>query len=125
MDRRQESLAQFHPLISRWFTDRIGWPTDIQQEAWPKIAAGEHVLISAPTGTGKTLAAFLYALNQLISGAWPTGHTGVLYVSPLKALNYDIQRNLLGPREDLKKIFAGAGEPFPDLQVLTRTGDTP
>ena len=71
------------------------------------------------------MAAFLRALNQSITGKSPAGHTSVLYVSPLKALNYDIQRNLLGPREDLKKIFAGAGEPFPDLQVLTRTGDTP
>jgi ATP-dependent Lhr-like helicase len=77
MARRQENLAHFHPLIARWFEERIGRPTDIQQEAWPRIAAGEHVLISAPTGTGKTLAAFLYALNQLITGAWPTGHTSV------------------------------------------------
>jgi ATP-dependent helicase Lhr and Lhr-like helicase len=125
MERRPESLAHFHPLIARWFEEGIGQPTDIQREAWPRIAAGEHLLISAPTGTGKTLAAFLWALNQLIAGKSPTGHTSVLYVSPLKALNYDIQRNLLGPLEELKKIFERAGEAFPDLQVLTRTGDTP
>jgi ATP-dependent helicase Lhr and Lhr-like helicase len=125
MDRSLESLTHFHPLIAGWFTDRIGHPTDVQQQAWPRIATGEHVLITAPTGTGKTLAAFLYALNQLITGAWPTGHTSVLYVSPLKALNYDIQRNLLGPLEELKKVFEGEGEAFPELRVSTRTGDTP
>ncbi len=125
MARRPESLAYFHPLIARWFEETFGSPTDVQQEAWPKIAAGEHVLISAPTGTGKTLASFLYALNQLITGAWPTGHTNVLYVSPLKALNYDIQRNLLGPLDQLKKIFEESGEAFPEIRVLTRTGDTP
>ncbi|MGE5254302.1 MAG: DEAD/DEAH box helicase, partial [Planctomycetaceae bacterium] len=123
--RRTESLNHFHPLIARWFEKQIGRPTDVQQEAWPRIAAGEHVLISAPTGTGKTLAAFLHALNQLITGAWAAGHTSVLYVSPLKALNYDIQRNLLGPLEELKKIFREAGEVFPEIRVLTRTGDTP
>jgi ATP-dependent Lhr-like helicase len=125
MDRRPERLALFHPLIARWFKERVGIPTDVQREAWPKIAAGEHVLISAPTGTGKTLAAFLYALNQLTTGAWPNGHTSVLYVSPLKALNYDIQRNLLGPLEELRKAFEEAGEVFPETRVLTRTGDTP
>jgi ATP-dependent Lhr-like helicase len=125
MARRAESLTHFHPLIARWFEKQIGRPTDVQREAWPKIAAGEHVLISAPTGSGKTLAAFLHALNQLIIGAWAAGHTSVLYVSPLKALNYDIQRNLLGPLEELKKIFREAGEIFPEIRVLTRTGDTP
>ena len=125
MDRRPESLSHFHPLIAGWFTEFVGQPTDVQGLAWPKIAAGEHILISAPTGTGKTLAAFLYALNQLTTGAWPPGHTSVLYVSPLKALNYDIQRNLLGPLEELKEVFEEAGEAFPEIQVLTRTGDTP
>ena len=125
MNRRLERLGHFHPLVTRWFEERVGQPTDIQLQAWPRIAAGGHVLISAPTGTGKTLAAFLYALNRLITGAWPTGHTSVLYVSPLKALNYDIQRNLLGPLEELKKIFEEAGEVFPEIRVLTRTGDTP
>jgi ATP-dependent Lhr-like helicase len=125
VDSRPESLTLFHPLIAKWFTDRVGHPTDIQQEAWPRIAAGEHVLISAPTGTGKTLAAFLYALNQLITGTWPTGQTSVLYISPLKALNYDIQRNLLGPLEELRQAFEETGEVFPEVRVLTRTGDTP
>jgi ATP-dependent Lhr-like helicase len=121
----QNVLSQFHPLIARWFEEQVGWPTDVQQQAWPKIAAHEHLLITAPTGTGKTLAAFLWALNQLIMGQWPDRHTSVLYVSPLRALNYDIQRNLLTPLNELGQIFEEAREDFPDIHVLTRSGDTP
>jgi len=112
-------------LVARWFKERVGKLTDIQQEAWPRIAAGEHVLISAPTASGKTLAAFLWVIHQLITGKWPAGKMSVLYVSPLRALNYDIQRNLLGPLAELKEIFEEAGESFLDIQVLTRSGDTP
>ncbi len=115
----------FHSLVSRWFRDRLGRPTDVQEEAWPRIAAGEHVLISAPTGTGKTLAAFLWALNQLITGVWPPGETRVLYISPLRALNYDIQRNLLQPLAELRELFESKRETFPEIRVLTRSGDTP
>lgn len=121
----QPGLNQFHPLVARWFEERLGEPTAVQREAWPKIAAGEHLLITAPTGSGKTLAAFLWALNQLVTGQWPTGSTSVLYISPLRALNYDIQRNLLGPLDELRKVFETAGEIFPEIRVLTRTGDTP
>jgi len=121
----QSVLTQFHPLVRRWFEEWIGQPTDVQQLAWPKIAAREHLLITAPTGTGKTLTAFLWTLNQWIIGQWPTGHTKVLYVSPLRALNYDIQRNLLGPLSELRQIFKEAEEDFPDIRVLTRSGDTP
>jgi ATP-dependent Lhr-like helicase len=125
VDPKQIVLTQFHPLVTRWFQKRIGRPTDVQQEAWPKIAAGEHLLITAPTGSGKTLTAFLWALNQLITGKWPTGQTSVLYVSPLKALNYDIQHNLFSPLEELRDLWQKAGENFPDIRVLTRSGDTP
>jgi ATP-dependent Lhr-like helicase len=125
MKYSQTVLTQFHPLVAQWFEERVGQPTDVQQKAWPKIAAREHLLITAPTGTGKTLAAFLWALNQLIIGEWPIGHTNVLYVSPLRALNYDIQRNLLGPLSDLRQIFNEAEEDFPEIRVLTRSGDTP
>ena len=83
------------------------------------------MLVTAPTGSGKTLAAFLWALQQLITGEWPTGRTGVLYVSPLRALNNDIQRNLLGPLRELEGVFQRAGERFPEIRVLTRSGDTP
>ena len=125
MKSNHSVLTQFHPLVARWFEERVGQPTDVQQQAWSKIAAREHLLITAPTGAGKTLAAFLLALNQLIIEQWPTGHTNVLYVSPLRALNYDIQRNLLGPLSELRQIFKEAEEDFPDIRVLTRSGDTP
>ena len=119
------SLALFHPLIRQWFQNQIGQPTDVQQQAWPKIASGEHLLITAPTGSGKTLTAFLWALNQLITGEWPAGMTSLIYVSPLRALNYDIQRNLLSPLEELRDLFQRAGKNIPDIHVLTRSGDTP
>jgi len=119
------ALSQFHPLTTRWFTDRVGQPTEVQEQSWQKIASGEHLLITAPTGSGKTLAAFLWAINQLVTGQFPTGHTSVLYVSPLKALNNDIQRNLLGPLSELEKSFSEVGEDFPDITVRTRSGDTP
>jgi ATP-dependent Lhr-like helicase len=125
MNSAEIVLAQFHPLVARWFEEKVGRPTDVQQQAWPKIAVGEHLLITAPTGSGKTLTAFLWALNQLITGQWPTGHTSVLYVSPLRALNYDIQRNLLGPLDEMSAAFKKAGDGFPDIRVLTRSGDTP
>ncbi len=117
-------LSLFHPLLADWFARRYAAPTEAQQLAWPVIAAGQHVLVTAPTGSGKTLTAFLWSLNQLLCGAWPLGGTRVLYVSPLKALNNDIQRNLLTPLRELRQVFEAAGEPFPDLQVLTRSGDT-
>lgn len=120
-----DALAQFHPLVAAWFRDQVGTPTDVQAAAWPRIAAGEHVLITAPTGSGKTLTAFLSAINQLITGAFPTGRCSVLYISPLKALNNDIQRNLLTPLEQLEAVFTAHGLPFPQIRVLTRSGDTP
>jgi ATP-dependent Lhr-like helicase len=116
---------QFHSLIEEWFSKSIGRPTPLQAQAWPLIARGEHVLISAPTGSGKTFAAFLWAINQLVSGTWLPGHTSVVYVSPLKALNNDIQRNLLGPLDELRHLFERRATPFPEIRVLTRSGDTP
>jgi len=120
-----DPLSLFHPRISQWFSENVGTPTEVQKQAWPAIAAGKHLLVSAPTGSGKTLAAFLWALNQLITGTWDTGHLNVLYVSPLKALNNDVQRNLLGPLDRLRKAFESVGETFPPIRVLTRSGDTP
>ncbi len=119
------ALAPFHPLIRDWFAARLGEPTDVQRRAWPAIASGAHVLVTAPTGSGKTLTAFLWALHQFLTGAWATGGTRVLYVSPLKALNNDIQRNLLAPLAELRALAAAQGLCFPELQVLTRSGDTP
>jgi ATP-dependent helicase Lhr and Lhr-like helicase len=122
---RTDPLSPFHPLIRKWFTERLGAPTNIQSLAWPEIALGRHVLVTAPTGSGKTLTAFLWAINQLVTGAWVSGRTRVLYVSPLKALNNDIRRNLAGPLEELRSYFSKADEEFPPIGLLTRSGDTP
>lgn len=84
-------------------------PTEVQRAAWPRIAAGDHVLVTAPTGTGKTFAAFLNALDRLLTVAWPSGGLRVLYISPLKALNNDIQRNLISPLDELRERFTAAG----------------
>ena len=108
------SLAAFSPPVRDWFVRAFEAPTPAQEQAWPAIASGEHVLISAPTGSGKTLAAFLWALDRLVSE--PTAdRTRVVYVSPLKALSYDVEKNLRAP---LRGIGA-------DLRVAIRTGDTP
>jgi ATP-dependent Lhr-like helicase len=115
----------FHPLIRHWFEMNFRKPTGIQLKAWSAIAAGKHCLISAPTGSGKTLTAFLWSLNQLISGQWPLHQTSVLYISPLKALNHDIYRNLLGPLVQIRAIFQERDLGFKDIQVMTRSGDTP
>jgi len=119
------ALAAFHPLVRRWFTERFDAPTDAQARAWPAIARGEHVLVSAPTGSGKTLTAFLAVLDNLITGRWGGGAVRALYLSPLKALNTDVRQNLLVPLAELRDLFEREGVPFPSLRVLTRSGDTP
>ncbi|MBP6875072.1 MAG: DEAD/DEAH box helicase [Candidatus Eisenbacteria bacterium] len=117
------ALGLFHPVIQRWFRARFGDPTDIQEEAWARIARGEHLLITAPTGSGKTLGAFLWAIHTLIEGR--AEQTRVLYISPLKALNNDIRRNLEEPLAELEAAFAREGIPFPDVRVAVRSGDSP
>ncbi|HTH13510.1 MAG TPA: DEAD/DEAH box helicase, partial [Spirochaetia bacterium] len=115
----------FHSATSQWFSERVGPPTEVQTKAWPIIASGAHVLVTAPTGTGKTLAAFLGALDKLMTGQW--GGTGlqVLYISPLKALNSDVRRNLLTPLAELNERFDRLGVCPPNIEVLVRSGDTP
>lgn len=119
------ALQLFHPLVRRWFTERFAAPTDAQEKAWPVIARGEHVLVSAPTGSGKTLTAFLSAIDNLVTGRWSSGGVRALYLSPLKALNSDVRLNLLGPLVELRALFEREGAPFPNLRVMTRSGDTP
>ncbi|MFA5903296.1 MAG: DEAD/DEAH box helicase, partial [Desulfobacula sp.] len=114
----------FHPLIKKWFFEKFTHTTDIQDKAWPLIAGNSHVLITAPTGSGKTLTAFLWFINQLVMGKWQDGGPAVLYVSPLKALNNDIKKNLDQPLAEIREIFEKNGEPFPDIRVMTRSGDT-
>src|SRR6476469_8582709 len=107
------ALGVFSPATRAWFENAFGEPTPAQQLGWPAIARGKHTLIQAPTGSGKTLAAFLYGIDRLI--AEPGEGLRLLYVSPLKALNYDIERNLRGP-------LSGRDS---SLRVAVRTGDTP
>lgn len=121
--RMNAALAPFVPLIREWFA-RLGEPTDAQAEAWPHIVSGEHVIVSAPTGSGKTLTAFLWSINQFLTGALEPGATRVLYVSPLKALNNDVQRNLIQPLQELAVLAETAGISFPRVRVQTRSGDT-
>src|SRR4051812_10437165 len=110
----QDPLTAFTPQVRDWFGRAFAAPTAAQAQAWPAIATGEHVLISAPTGSGKTLAAFLWGLDRFV--AEPGEHrTRLVYVSPLKALSYDVERNLRAP---LRGIGA-------DVRVAVRTGDTP
>ena len=107
------ALDRFHPLIQRWFADRFRAPTDVQEKSWPRIAAGEHLLITAPTGSGKTLTAFLWAIDAFATGQSEPGATRVLYVSPLKALNNDIRANLVEPVGEIRARFAEVELEFP------------
>src|SRR6478672_4187960 len=121
-------LDAFHPLVGGWFRDRFGGPTAPQREGWPRIAARKDVLIAAPTGSGKTLAAFLACLDDLVRRGYQQplpDHTAILYISPLKALSNDVQRNLEAPLAELAARAAKDGVKFPEIRVAVRTGDTP
>ncbi len=120
-----DPLALFLPPLERWFRAALGEPTAAQRLGWPAIARGENTLILAPTGSGKTLAAFLACLDSL----WrmpdlPRG-VRVLYISPLKALNNDIYRNLQLPLEGVAQAARDMGLSLPILEAAVRTGDTP
>jgi ATP-dependent Lhr-like helicase len=119
------ALNRFLPLVRAWFARRYGQPTDAQVQAWEHIARGEHVLVTAPTGSGKTLAAFLWTIDGLLSGRVESGITRTIYVSPLRALNNDVRRNLLAPLDELRDEMARAGLFPPPIQVVTRSADTP
>ena len=146
-------LTHFHPTIQRWFAQRFGEPSEPQREGWPHIREGRHTLIAAPTGTGKTIAAYLWAIDSLLRRGEPAAEsaeadfstdsakyaehvaltprrsplpaladaTSVLYISPLRALSNDVQKNLQGPLAELVALDPS----LPQIRVLVRTGDTP
>ena len=121
-------LTHFHPLISDWFKARFGEPTEPQRLGWPHIVSGEDTLIAAPTGSGKTMAAFLACIDRLVreglSGELKP-ETQVVYISPLKALSNDIQRNLEQPLKEIQEAALAQGFKLPEIRAMVRTGDTP
>ncbi|HUF53625.1 MAG TPA: DEAD/DEAH box helicase [Dehalococcoidia bacterium] len=120
-------LDSFHPVVRAWFQRRFGAPTDAQRDGWPHIIAARDTLISAPTGSGKTLAAFLVAIDRLVRKAEAgelENRTEVVYVSPLKALSNDIQRNLDEPLAEIAVLAAEMGYDLPEIRTALRTGDT-
>ena len=133
---QEDTLKQFLPATESWFRKTFGEPTKIQREAWPAIADGKHVLVSAPTGTGKTLSAFLVFIDQL-GGLAERGELKeelyVIYVSPLKSLAGDIRENLRKPLEGIGAEAPGESKPesrpgnpsIGQIQAAIRTGDTP
>jgi ATP-dependent helicase Lhr and Lhr-like helicase len=121
------SLDWAHPIVREWFVRRLGTPTEPQEQGWPHILAGTTTLISAPTGSGKTLAAFLACIDRLVRKALAgnlTDRLEVLYVSPLKALGNDIQKNLEIPLGEIMQLAAERGLLMPEIRTAVRTGDT-
>ncbi|VEG92071.1 helicase, DEAD/DEAH box family [Legionella spiritensis] len=126
-DTRKDSLAWAHPIVRTWFNSRFTSPTKPQEKGWPFILSGKSTLISAPTGSGKTLAAFLVCIDGLIRQAFAgelSRQTRVVYISPLKALTNDIQKNLLEPLKQIQATAVEQGMPLPEIEVAVRTGDT-
>src|SRR5580692_2855190 len=122
-----ESLVWAHPITAEWFLNKFGSPTEPQTHGWPSILAGEATLISAPTGSGKTLAAFLVCIDQLLRASL-SGQlapcTQVVYVSPLKALSNDVQKNLDAPLAEIQQLAMQRGYLCPHIRTAVRTGDT-
>jgi ATP-dependent Lhr-like helicase len=122
-----KSLAWAHLLVQEWFINKFGTPTEPQEQGWPHILAGRTTLISAPTGSGKTLAAFLICIDRLVRKALSgdlADRTEILYVSPLKALGNDIQKNLEGPLGEITALAGQKGLLMPEIRAAVRTGDT-
>jgi ATP-dependent Lhr-like helicase len=124
---RADVLGLFHPAVAEWFRASFDAPTPPQRMGWPAIAGGESTLITAPTGSGKTLTAFLWCINRLMFEPVPTTRRRcrVLYVSPLKALAVDIERNLRSPLAGIANRAAARGDDAHALAIAIRTGDTP
>src|SRR6201996_6160976 len=122
------ALEGFHQAVAAWFRSRFPAPTPAQEQAWPAIQAGRHVLVAAPTGSGKTLSAFLAALEELVregQGGPLPDETRIVYVSPLKALSNDIESNLAAPLAGIRAELARRGLGEVDIRTVVRTGDTP
>src|SRR6202047_1774300 len=120
-------LDWVHPIVREWFERRLGTPTEPQEQGWPHILARKTTLISAPTGSGKTLAAFLSCIDRLVCKALAgdlCDRTEVLYVSPLKALSNDIQKNLESPLGEILQMAQERGLPMREIRTAVRTGDT-
>src|SRR5436190_14536021 len=123
--RQAAALAWAHPLVREWFVGKFGTPTEPQEQGWPHILAGRDVLISAPTGSGKTLTAFLACIDQLVRKAIDGtlgDETEVVYISPLKALGNDIQKNLDGPLAEILALAMLRGFEMPEIRTAVRTG---
>src|SRR5262247_2650727 len=121
------AASLFHPAVAAWFERSFAGPTPAQADAWPAIQAGRHVLIAAPTGSGKTLAAFLAAIDSLVHQGLAGSlqdETQVVYVSPLKALSNDIDRNLAAPLAGISAALRELGLPAVEIRTWVRTGDT-
>src|SRR5947208_5692285 len=118
----------FHPVLADWFDDKFGSPTDPQKHGWPAIQSAAHTLLAAPTGYGKTLAAFFAALDALFRDGLAgklLDETRVIYVSPLKALSNDIHKNLEEPLAGIRAALRASGQRDVELRADVRTGDTP
>jgi len=124
---RARPLDLFHPAVAEWFRDSFEAPTPPQSKGWPAIAEGESTLILAPTGSGKTLTAFLWCINRLMFETPPDvkARCRVIYISPLKALAVDIERNLRAPLAGIANRAAARGDAFHQPAISVRTGDTP
>lgn len=118
-------MSEFSAATQQWFAGAFPAPTDAQLGAWRAIAAGEHTLVIAPTGSGKTLSAFLWAIDELARADPPVAGTSVLYISPLKALAVDVERNLRAPLVGVRQTARRLGLPAPEISVGVRSGDTP
>src|SRR5258708_2975099 len=122
-----DSLAWAHPIVQEWFVNKFGTPTEPQEQGWPHILAGRTTLISATTGSGTTLAAVLICIDTLVRKALSGqlyDRTEILYVSPLKALGNDIQKNLEGPLAEITALAGEKGLLMPQIRTAVRTGDT-